>query len=332
MIKNIVVSTMDFGQKSLRPPIKDTTTAYRGYIDSYKKIRRPDDYDLLNEYQRIAYSCANLNANAVAVNPLKLYVASSNSDKSCRWPVKKLKNKDIDKLVNAGVIKQKDFKNIEEVVVHPVIELLDKVNSFPGFFRFKLFKLTQLYLECLGRCYWYVRKNILGVPVEIWILPSQHVIPKQNKNSTRMIDYYDYQYSDLQKPKRFELDEIIPIFVESIQNPYVDALSGMVASFQEIRVSNQLIAHEQTILNNQGRPDVVISPGKDNPLDTDTANNWRLKWDKEFSRGGAGRAFFAEEEMTVTPLNYSPEDLGKLQIANQQKLVFVIVLKYLSVF
>ena len=69
--------------------------------------------------------------------------------------------------------------------------LLQNVN--PIYNSFDLFELTQVYLEVHGKAFWYVHKNLLGVPDEIWILPTQNVMPKRQPGSGKPIDYYEYR-------------------------------------------------------------------------------------------------------------------------------------------
>ena len=56
--------------------------AYSGssYIDGFRRRRAPGNETKVQEYKRVVYSCANLNANAVVGTPLRLYVKTSPGD------------------------------------------------------------------------------------------------------------------------------------------------------------------------------------------------------------------------------------------------------------
>src|SRR5262249_3721062 len=63
-----------------------------------------------------------------------------------------------------------------------------------GYRCFDLWELTQTYLEVHGRAFWYLSMDpALGVPDEIWVLPSQNLTPKRAPDSRRPIDYYEYR-------------------------------------------------------------------------------------------------------------------------------------------
>ena len=81
--------------------------------------------------------------------------------------------------------------HIEEVFDHPLLTLLQQVNPIHN--QFDLWELTTLYQEVHGSAYWYLHFGPLGVPDEIWILPSQHVTPRRQPGSGRIVDAYEYR-------------------------------------------------------------------------------------------------------------------------------------------
>ena len=74
---------------------------------------------------------------------------------------------------------------------HPLLTLLQRVN--PVHNNFDLLELTQTYLEVHGKAFWYVPRDPLGVPEEIWILPAQNVTPKRRPGSRNVVDFYEYR-------------------------------------------------------------------------------------------------------------------------------------------
>lgn len=295
-----------------------TGVSYSGYIDIYRTKRAPGDSDLINEYKRIAFACSNLNANAVAtaLSSIKLYVRTRKGEKKARLNTRRLNSRQYQKLCQNKVISKytKDFLEIEEVVEHPVLTLLQKVNSFPGINGFSNWVFTQLYQEVIGKAYWYVKEDpILNIPSELWILPSQYMRPIKDSTDTRIIDYYEYCGGKLIQ-QNYSVDEIIPFLMPSLINPFTTGLSPLRASFEANEVSNKLIAHEDSFLDNEARPDVIISPGKESSMGEDEAKIMERKFSKRFSRGNIGRPFVTEEEITVTPLNFNPRDLARLEI------------------
>ena len=72
---------------------------------------------------------------------------------------------------------------VDEVtdLAHPLVRLLEEVNPFET--RHGLWERTVTFLELTGNAYWYVAENRLGVPAEIWLIPSQmmRVVPDRQR-------------------------------------------------------------------------------------------------------------------------------------------------------
>jgi len=316
---NSVVTTEDFGSielKGLNPnELASMSRESGGYLDIWQTKKAPNDFDLVKEYKRIAFACSNLNSNAVSKIPIRLYVKTGKNDKKARCSTRKLTIKEIDNLQKSSYLRKqlREFLNVEEVVDHKILDLLDKVNNFPGCTGNWLRVITQLYQEIVGKAYWYVVDNFLGVPEQLWIIPSQHITPFRNQDSKNLIDYYKFNSGGMNE-KRYSIEEIIPFLMPNLKNPYVDGLSPLTAAFEANSVSNKLIAHEDGFLSNEARPDAIITPTKENPLGKDEARRIELSINKKFSRGNTGRVWVSEEELQFKPINYPPRDLARLEI------------------
>lgn len=323
-----VISTDDFqgssiDLKGLNPtPLANISrsTDYGSFVDIWRKQKAPDDIELVKEYKRIAYACSNLNANACSQIPVRLYVKTGKGDKKARCVTRKLSTKQVDNLQKSPYLQKqlRELIDVEEVLEHRILDLLDKVNDFPGCTGNWLRVNTQLYQEIVGKAYWYIVDDIFGVPEQIWIIPSQHLTPFREQNSNKLIDYYKFNPGGPSE-KKYSVEEIIPFLMPNLKNPYVDGLSPLMASWEANSVSNKLIAHEDTFLSNEARPDSIITPTKDNPLGKDEAKRIEININKKFGKGGAGRTWVSEEELQFTPINYPPRDLARLEIHKWSK-------------
>lgn len=86
--------------------------------------------------------------------------------------------------------RERDEEKIDE---HPFLALINDVN--PIHTSFYLWSTTMTFLEITGNAYWWIVRNRLGLPQEIWNLPSQYmrVIP----DATNLIRGYQYQNADV---------------------------------------------------------------------------------------------------------------------------------------
>ena len=105
-------------------------------------------------------------------------------------------------------------KDRERLYKHPILDLLDYVNPFQTGYEFMM--LTQIYLDLVGRCYWYVVNNGLNVPVELWIIPPSYMRPVPDREN--FLKGWMFEAGTERIP--FELSEIIYLKNPDPDNPY----------------------------------------------------------------------------------------------------------------
>jgi HK97 family phage portal protein len=176
-----------------------------------------------------------------------------------------------------------------------------------------LFEYTQLFQEVCGSAYWYLQKNTLGVPTQIWLLCPQYVKPITNADG--LIEYYDY---GTQKKTRYELDEVVPFLLPNLSNPGIEGMSPLDSVFESILIENKYSATESAMLDNEGRPAGILS-AKDG-LGQDEAERWERKFNAKFRRAGNGGVIVLDEDASFTPIAFRPRDLSRLEIHANAKV------------
>ena len=118
-----------------------------------------------------------------------------------------------------GEVKWRLYKGSErsersQVAEHPILTLLDFANEFQT--GQEIIELTQLHMDLAGKAYWYLPKNGLGVPSEVWVLPPHlmKIVPSEKGS----IAGYTYQSGSEQIP--FSRNEIIRFPMPDPVNPY----------------------------------------------------------------------------------------------------------------
>src|SRR5260370_29744928 len=164
------------------------------FLDRYQRNRQPNANELLSERKGTAWTCATMSGSVGAVYPPRLYVATLETQLQARCLTRALPVAVEHRLRASPNLPPRITKaaTIEEVLDHPLLTLLQKVN--PVHNSFDLWELTTLYLEVHGSAYWYLNLDpLLGTPTEIWPLPSQNMTPRRGANSRNLIDYYEYR-------------------------------------------------------------------------------------------------------------------------------------------
>lgn len=314
-----------------RPTKPKVTSAYnigeRTYYDAFRRKAVPDASILVREYKRVAYTCANYNACGLVNGKLRLYLKTNKGEssvfrKETLFPVTTEK---IDYLCSLTYLEKnlRSFVNVEEVVSHPILELLDKVNSTPYLNGIKLKELTQLYQEITGKSYWLITNDALGRPNQIWLLPSQYVRPvKENDDSKKIIDYYEYSPPGFSDSFNYLPNDIIPFLFPSLLSPYLDGLSPLQAAFEANEVNNKLLTHSDSILENEGRPDIILTHADKDAggFGPDEAERLEKEFKIKFTRGRNGGVWVPTDPVEILPVNIPPRDLARLEINKWSKV------------
>jgi HK97 family phage portal protein len=279
------------------------------FLDSYHRNRQPNANDLLSELKGTAWTCATLNASVCAAYPPRLYVATHEGQAHARCLTRSLPAAVENRLRASPHLPPRVTKaaQIEEVLDHPLLTLLQKVN--PVHNSFDLWELTTLYLEVHGSAYWYLNLDpLLGVPTEIWPLPAQNMTPRRKPDSRNLIDYYEYRNGTADQ--RFRPEEIIHFRYPDPRNPYTGGLSPLRACFESIALSSDYAAFRQAKFENHAIPDALLSP--EGAIGEEERDRLETQWNSYLRRGGAGKVIVAENNMKLQMLHHSMGDLAAL--------------------
>ena len=279
-----------------------------GTIDAFRRRRPPSPAELLNELKNTAWTCATINAAVCASFPPKLYVSTGAGQAPPRARTRRLDAETTSRLRDASHLALHTQKalTIEEVVEHPLLTLLRQVN--PVHNSFDLWELTELYLEVQGSTYWLLDIDpVLGIPTNIWILPSQNVTPKRKPNSPNLVDYYEYH--GLMR-EEFPAERVIHFRFPDPRDPYASGLSPLRACYEQVALTSDFAAMKRSIYDNTGVPSVVLTSGEN----TGEEERARLEqqWEQKFSRGGSGKALVTGAKWNVSVLSHSMGDLAAL--------------------
>lgn len=279
------------------------------FVDVYKRNRNPTPNELLAELKNTAFTCASINAAVCAAFPPRLYVAThSDEQPRARCLTRRLGARTEHRLRGNKHLPPFVAKaaRLEEVLDHPLLTLLQQIN--PVHNQFDLWELTTLYQETHGSAYWYLSFDALGVPREIWLLPSQNVTPKRNPDSPHVVDYYLYRTGS--REQRFRPDEVIHFRYPDPRDPYTSGLSPLRAAFEHVALTSDYLAFKKATLENSAIPSAIISPAE--VMGEEERDRLEAQWNQKYRRGGAGRVLVAESGIKVDVLSHSMGDLAAL--------------------
>jgi HK97 family phage portal protein len=285
------------------------------FADAFRRRAQPGARELLDSLRGFTWACANINAQAVASVPGKLYVRTNKSESPTRWPTRPVAAKTLEYLrrespcAAAFISKSADLK---EATDHPLLKLFKNAN--PWMNRFDLFRLLVMDIDGVdGAAYWYPAKDRLGVPREIWPLECWRMRPVPAMDSDRIIQ--SFEYMGARGTVTYEPDELIQFRHASPHDFYVTGYSASRAAFEYIALLEELIAFESAIVGNRARPDLLISPTE--PISRAMAQRLEARFTDRFRRGGAGGVLVGEHDLRYTPFQFSPADLSAMEIRKE---------------
>jgi HK97 family phage portal protein len=278
------------------------------FVDVFQRHRQPSPNELLAQLKGTAWTCASINASVCANFQPRLYVATHK-----RQPAPRCLTRSLDPLTDQRVRSRATLAprlakaaQIQEVLDHPLLSLLRQVN--PAHNAFDLWELTTLYQEVHGSAYWNLVFDPLGVPREIWLLPSQNVSPARAPDSRNAVDYYVYRTGGTEQ--RFAPNEIIHFRYPDPRNPYTGGLSPLRACYEQVALLADYAAMKKAIYDNNAIPAAIVSP--DEVIGEEERDRLEAQWNHKFRRGGSGNVVFGESNLRVQVLGHSMGDLAAL--------------------
>ena len=271
--------------------------------------RPPTANELLTEIKGTAWTCASMNAQQCAAYPPKLYVTTSKSQPEPKCPTRPVSQKTLRHLQSRKEYggRLTNSAQTQEVTSHPLLDLFRQVN--PVHNAFDLWELTTLYQEVHGSTFWYLDLDpVLGIPREIWVMPSQNMTPKRDPGSMNLVDYYEYRSG--KEEQRFAPNTIIHFRYPDPRDPYTQGLSPLKACFEQVTLTSEYAAFRVQKFQNHAIPDAILSP--EESIGDEERARLEVDWTNRLRRGGSGRVIVAEQKMRLDIMAHSMGDIAAL--------------------
>lgn len=276
--------------------------------DAFGAKRQPTPWQLVETYKSIIYFCVELNANAVAATPLRLYAKQARGEMAPRCLHRTLEGDEAKSICRrlgiarslAGAVK------IHEIFEHPILQVLDKPCIDMN--REELIGLLVRYLDVVGIA--YLKPVMAGkFLAEMWPLQSQYVYPIQKANSA-LIDRYNY-FAD-----SYAFDELLRVRGMSLKNPFGAWYGPTQAACEYAGLEDKFISIQDQLLGQGPRPSAIVSPTSDKlPMGPTERKLLEQDLNRKHARGNAGGAWVPAVPVKVDILGWKPMDLGGVTLS-----------------
>lgn len=264
---------------------------------------------LLAAYKSWTYICVNKNAGTLANVPLKLYMRKTTINKNNKllFPTREVGKKTIKYLNSQSELQSYLTKSIgiEQVLEHPLIDLLNKVNPFMNWM--DLCESTVINCDLTGNHYWYILKNKLGLPVELWPIPADRIAIIPSK--TKYIAGYLYKYGS--NEVLLNEDEVIHFKYFNPSDQYY-GMGCLAAVTTQYNINENMDKYENALFTNNGRPEGILKT--EAKLTKEVHDRLKSDWnDKNIGIENVGKTPLLEQGLDFKAISIPPRDLAFLQ-------------------
>lgn len=252
-------------------------------------------------------TCSRIATSVSSVQWMLYAVKPQGASKAIRF-------KDIqraDRVLRKDAIAQRAQKGeLIPVTDHILLDALDSGNPYQT--GQTLRKLTQVYLDTVGECFWLKERNDFGKPVAFWPLPPQWVV------TTPSIAHPYLKIAARSFIAEIPDTDILWMVDADPVNPYGHGAGPGMAVADEIDTDEAMASTVKQKFYNRARPDIILMPATDretlSPQDTARLEAEWVNRSQGFWRWF--KPFFASRTMQIKELS---QDLQALQFVDLRK-------------
>lgn len=192
---------------------------------------------------------------------------------------------------------------------HAIEQLLAKPNQF--YSSQVLLSSTLLSLVVAGNAYWYVVRDGLGLPKELWWIPHTQIEPAWPANATteQWVTHYAYTLNGI--TTSLPVEDVIHFREGALdpKNPR-QSLSRLATALRQIAKEHDIENYEASIISNMGVPGLVIQPGDNQTIfEEEELEKIRDIVQDRVSGDERGKPLAFKTQTKIDMLGFSPEQL-----------------------
>lgn len=230
------------------PPSGGYGAGYGGgswFSDAFRTRRAPSSSELVEAYRSLVYSCVNLNANAVARTPLRLYATTKRGQPRPKHVPVRAVGRTTKHRLKSLAYAAKTMANadeVEEVTEHPLLDVVMRPNDRTG--HIQLIRYTVMSMDVVGDAYWWPSMGRLRQPDELWPLPPHLVYPSFDSGNL-LPDRYRFGANE------YAPDDLVVFKHESMGNLYGRGYSPTQAAIAYVRLEDTFVSMQDDMLGNE---------------------------------------------------------------------------------
>lgn len=275
----------------------------------YQRFGKLSNQQLIERNISWAYACSNRNATTCAQTQLRLYAVKPDKSARSRFISRKADENEVKALCERNSFRRKIVAGyeVEEILQHPLLDLLQNVNERDNEFDLKYLTISSL--EVTGNAYILKERDNMGVPIRLWLLLPQLVKPILDRK--KFIAYWEYgrQLNKIKIP----VSEIIHAKFPDLSDPIL-GVSTLQKAMRAVDLSINMNIYDTAMFANGGRPDVIMTAPKETKIDKNTQKRIRKEYFQTYGKPqNAGKLLVLSGGMDLKELSFSPKDMQYLK-------------------
>lgn len=263
--------------------------------------------DFIRAFKGYVFICSKLNFQTVGSQKLRLYVAKKEKTKE----YKTIETKPISEQTKSWLHSRPHLDSwltkavkVEEITEHVFLDLMRSINPKHNERDFK--EYTTMYTDLTGECYWLMLRGKLGVPEQIWPIPSQYINPEFGDTLEEPIKAFTYRQGATEVKIPFE--DVIYFTFPNPNNIFTGfSIVKGIATAAYIR--EQMDEFEKALFENKARIGGLLIP------QTNISKEDRGRLKEQFSQKyagarKAGKLVIPPKDMKFEKDTMSPEEIN----------------------
>lgn len=261
---------------------------------------------LVQRYKSWAFACADRNAKTVAGLEYKLYAVKPTKDARSRFLSCPVSKRVKDRLLSKTATRRKMMAgaDVEEILQHPVLDILSKVNDYQNEFDLKY--LASTCIDIAGNAFWR-KERVLGRVDKLYALQPQLVTPKIEGS-----EIVRYEYGFGTKKTVIAKSDMIHIMFPNISDPF-RGMSKIEAALSACDLSDNMNTFELNLLVNGGRPSLALNYPENAMVTEEEETRARANFRRYFAGSkNSHNLFIGRGGVELKEIGFSPREMSFL--------------------
>jgi HK97 family phage portal protein len=198
--------------------------------------------------------------------------------------------------------------DIKEIVTHPALDLLYKVNPFQT--KTEFLEITMINLKTTGDAFWFKVRNNSGKVVELWNLRPDFM--EIVKDPTNFIKEYKFTTGE-GNIETFAPEDIVHIRYPDPMSMYF-GLSPIKPAQIRVQTEDFASRYQRDFFLNSSRPDAVLKNKGESALRKETRENIRRDWNiRHQGVGNSSKIAILDENLDYQQISLTQKEMDYIE-------------------